>query len=92
MCIYSKEDIKAAIQRAYDLSHPLYCFCNPKYFELYQKELSNSLFEVVSSEKVEENKIYIINKADLKFPFENSDIPRIDLTELKQFINEGGDN
>ena len=92
MCMFSSEDIKRAIQRAYDMLRPLYLFCNPKDFEVFQNELADTIYEVVSSPYVEKNKIIIINKADLKLPFEDSDIPRIDLSKLNQFIDKGGED
>lgn len=91
MCMYSDDDIKRAIERTYDMLHPLYLFCNPIHFEGMKKELSETMFEIVSSAVVEEDKILIVNKADLKYPFENSDLPKINLKELKQFIDKGGE-
>ena len=91
MCIYSAEDIKQALQHSHDMLQPVYLFCNPKYYECLKKELCETIFDVVSSPVVEEDKLYIMNKADFKFPFENSDIPRIDLSFLDKLINEGGE-
>lgn len=90
MCMYSSEDIKRAIEYANDVLKPVFLFCNPKYFNEVQREFKDSIFEVVSSPLVEENKLLIMNKADCKFPhLEN--IPKIDLEELKIFINNGGE-
>ena len=91
MCNYSAEDIKQALQHSYDILHPVYLFCNPKHYEYLKKELDETIYDVVSSPIVEENKIHIINKADLELPFENSDIPRIDLSFLDELINKGGE-
>lgn len=89
MCMYNNNDIQRALERANDILCPLYVFCNPIHFQDMKKELSGTIYEIVANPNVEINKIYIINKADLKI--ENSDLPKIDLSELKEFIDKGGD-
>ena len=90
MCIYSSEDIKRAIERANDVLKPVFLFCNPKHFNEVQRMLNDSMFEVVSNPLVEENKFLIMNKADCKFPYLEN-VSRIDLEELKNFIDNGGE-
>lgn len=91
MSNYNIEDFKRTIQKTNDILRPVYLFCNPIHFEEFRRELNETIYEVISSTVVEENKIYLINKADLMYPFGNPDIPKVDLSKLKEIINEDGD-
>lgn len=92
MLNYNIEDFKRTIQKINDILHPVYLFCNPIHFEDFRRELDETIFEVISNTVVEENKIYLINKADLMYPFGEPDIPKIDLSKLKEIIDKGGDD
>lgn len=85
------EEIKELIKKTNDILRPVYLFCNPKHYDYFHKELSGSIYDVVSSVNIEEDKIYIMNKADTMLPFENSDLPRVDLSFLDQLINKDGE-
>lgn len=85
------EKIEEMIKKTNDILRPVYLFCNPKHYDYFHKELSGSIYDVISNALVEEDKIHIINKADIMLPFEDSDLPRVDLSFLDQLINKGGE-
>ena len=85
------ENIIEMMKKTNDTLRPVYLFCNPKHYDYFHKELSETIYDVISNAFIEEDKIYIINKADTMLPFENSDIPRVDLSFLAQLLNKGGE-